>query len=183
MLLKSDIEKAVLKQTNSLTNKKRGLNRESLDKTKISEAFATIISGVRRCGKSTLLYQLLDKKYNMALYLNFENPTLFGFEVNDFSRLDELIDEQEKKVLFFDEIQIVSGWERYVRMKLEDGFKIIITGSNASLLSRELGTSLTRRHISKVMYPFSYNEFCLKKKKKQKYRYWSILKKEVFQNT
>lgn len=161
MLLKSDIEKAVVQQTESLDLKKRGLSRESLANTKLSEAFATIISGVRRCGKSTLLYQLLDDKYKSALYLNFENPTLFGFEINDFSRLDEVIQAQKKDVLFFDEIQVVKGWERYVRMKLEDGFKVIITGSNASLLSRELGTSLTGRHISKVMYPFSFNEYCL----------------------
>lgn len=161
MLLKSDIENAVTQQASTLDKKKRGLTRDSLDKTKLSEAFATIVSGVRRCGKSTMLYQLLDLKFNDALYLNFENPMLFGFEINDFSRLDELIAEQGKQVLFFDEIQVVTGWERYVRMKLEDGFRIIITGSNASLLSRELGTSLTGRHISKVMFPFSFNEFCL----------------------
>lgn len=59
----------------------------------------------------------------------------------------------------FDEIQIIPELERYVRQKLDEGFKIVVTGSNASLLSRELGTKLTGRHITKELFPFSYNEF------------------------
>jgi predicted AAA+ superfamily ATPase len=64
-------------------------------------------------------------------------------------------------VLLFDEIQIIPEWERYVRQKLDEGFKIVITGSNASLLSKELGTKLTGRHIVKELFPFSYDEFNL----------------------
>jgi predicted AAA+ superfamily ATPase len=63
------------------------------------------------------------------------------------------------KVLLFDEIQIIADWERYVRQKLDEGYKIVITGSNATLLSRELGTKLTGRHITKELFPFSYVEF------------------------
>ncbi len=55
--------------------------------------------------------------------------------------------------------QIIPEWERYVRQKLDEGFKMVITGSNASLLSRELGTKLTSRHITKELFPFSYKEF------------------------
>jgi len=62
--------------------------------------------------------------------------------------------------LFFDEIQVVEGWERYVRQKLDQGFQLVVTGSNASLLSQELGTKLTGRHITKELFPFSYQEFC-----------------------
>jgi predicted AAA+ superfamily ATPase len=61
--------------------------------------------------------------------------------------------------LFFDEMQLVNAWELYVRQKLDEGFRVIITGSNASLLSKELGTKLTGRHITQELFPFSYNEF------------------------
>src|SRR5690606_24660791 len=59
-----------------------------------------------------------------------------------------------------DEIQVVDGWERYVRQKLDEGMQLVITGSNASLLSSELGTKLTGRHITKELFPFSYKEYC-----------------------
>jgi predicted AAA+ superfamily ATPase len=75
-------------------------------------------------------------------------------------RLDSLVTETGQTVLFFDEIQIVDRWETYVRQKLDEGCRIVITGSNASLLSRELGTKLTGRQITKELFPFSYSEFC-----------------------
>jgi len=121
---------------------------------------ALIISGIRRCGKSTLLHQLLKERHPNAYYLNFEDPRLYEFELNDFTRLDELVADHEGKVLFFDEIQVVNGWERYIRQKLDEGFRLVITGSNASLLSSELGSKLTGRHITKELFPFSWSEFC-----------------------
>ena len=75
-----------------------------------------------------------------AFYLNFEGPRLFDLDRNDFSRLDDIIADRGSRALYFDEIQVLDGWERCVRQKLEDGFQLVITGSNASLLSRELGT-------------------------------------------
>ena len=80
--------------------------------------------------------------------------------LSDFQKLDLLISEDKGKVLFFDEIQVIKGWEIFVRQKLDQGFQIIITGSNASLLSQELGTKLTGRHITKELFPFSFQEFC-----------------------
>ncbi|EOR93094.1 hypothetical protein ADIARSV_3734 [Arcticibacter svalbardensis MN12-7] len=116
-----------------------------------------IVSGIRRCGKSTLLFQLLKERYPDALYLNFEDPRLYEFEPTDFARLDESIKASGSKVLFFDEIQIIPEWERYARQKLDEDYKLVITGSNASLLSRELGTRLTGRHITTELFPFSYH--------------------------
>src|SRR5690606_19681588 len=110
---------------------------------------------------STLLFQLLSKQYPDALYLNFEDTRLYEFEIQDFIRLDEIIRERNYRVLMFDEIQIIPEWERYVRQKLDEGYKLVITGSNASLLSRELGTKLTGRHVMQELFPFSYHEFCL----------------------
>lgn len=125
---------------------------------------ALIISGVRRCGKSTLLKQMIRNKLSDSFFINFDTPKLYNFDINDFEILDQIIDESNKKRLFFDEIQVVQGWEMYVRQKLDENFQVIVTGSNASLLSSELGTKLTGRHITKELYPFSYNEFIRYKK-------------------
>jgi predicted AAA+ superfamily ATPase len=78
---------------------------------------------------------------------------LFGFELLDFRLLDNIIEKQHSNILFFDEIQIVEHWELYVRQKLDEGFKVFVSGSNASFLSRELGTKLTGRHITKELFP------------------------------
>lgn len=109
-------------------------------------------SGVRRCGKSTLVHQIMHKQPS-SLYLNFDTPNLYGFEMNDFRVLDVIIDERKPEWLFFDEMQVVKGWEIYVRSKLEQGYYVVVTGSNSSMLSRELGTRLTGRHLgySKAM--------------------------------
>ncbi|MFY0652452.1 MAG: ATP-binding protein [Cyclobacteriaceae bacterium] len=161
MLLKSTIVQIVETQRINLFQKDSGLKREALELIPDLSSHALIVSGVRRCGKSTLLFQLLNAKYKDAIYLNFEDPRLYEFEGNDFTRLDEIISESNSRVLFFDEIQIINEWERYIRQKLDEGFRIVVTGSNASLLSKELGTKLTGRHITKELFPFSYNEFCL----------------------
>jgi predicted AAA+ superfamily ATPase len=140
------------------------LDREALGVFPDLSVYAMIVSGVRRCGKSTLLFQLLKERYADAVYLNFEDPRLYEFDLKDFARLDKVIADTGSKVLLFDEIQIIAGWERYVRQKLDEGYTLVITGSNASLLSRELGTKLTGRHVTKELFPFSYREFILYRK-------------------
>lgn len=82
-----------------------------------------------------MLHQLLKEKFPEFFYLNFEDPRLYEMELNDFNRLDKIFREQGNRELFFDEIQVIEGWERYVRQKLDEGYKLVITGSNASLLS------------------------------------------------
>lgn len=160
MILKSTLANVAEAQKGNLSDLELGLTRTALDKLPDITSHALIVSGVRRCGKSTLLHQLLREKYAEAFYLNFEDTRLFDFEPADFVRLDALVTEQKQQVLFFDEIQIVNRWETYVRQKLDEGCKVVITGSNASLLSRELGTKLTGRQITKELFPFSYTEFC-----------------------
>ena len=120
--------------------------------------FAYVISGIRRCGKSTLVHQIM-RQHPSSLYLNFDTPSLYGFEMNDFRVLDAVIDERKPEWLFFDEMQVVQGWEVYVRSKLEQGYHVVVTGSNSSMLSRELGTRLTGRHLDYTLYPFSYSEY------------------------
>jgi len=94
-------------------------------------------------------------------YLNFEGIQLARFELDDFLRLETVFREEcgQEGVFYFDEIQNISGWEMYIRQLVDQGEQVLITGSNASMLSRELGTKLTGRHISKQLYPFSYKEY------------------------
>lgn len=118
------------------------------------------ITGVRRSGKSTLLRQIADR-YENYYYLNFEDERLLDFEANDFNSLLEIFFSfyGEKGVFFFDEIQNVSGWEKFASRLFSEGYKIYITGSNAKLLSSELATSLTGRHLRHELYPFGFSEF------------------------
>jgi predicted AAA+ superfamily ATPase len=105
------------------------------------------------------MYQLIAQNKDVSLFINFEDPRLAGFELDDFRRLDAIIERDKFTHLFFDEIQMLSNWEWYVRQKLDEGFQVVVTGSNANLLSKELGTKLTGRHLSSELFPFSYNEF------------------------
>jgi predicted AAA+ superfamily ATPase len=159
MLLKSEIARISKLQSEAITTGDKGLKREPVTALPTLLKHALIITGIRRCGKSTLLFQLISEKYPEAFFLNFDDNRLYGFENTDFSRLDEVITESGKRVLFFDELQEVKGWERYVRQKLDENYRVVITGSNASLLSKELGTKLTGRYIAKELFPFSFSEF------------------------
>lgn len=123
-----------------------------------------VISGIRRCGKSTLIKQKYLNENN-AMYINFEDPRLVGFDLNDFNRLESMFLEQNKKWLLLDEVQAIDKWELYVRSAHERKINVVITGSNASLLSKELGTKLTGRYQQKELFPFNFNEFLIYKKK------------------
>lgn len=159
MLLQSQLAEVADAQAENFQNKNVGWQRELLPKLKLPNNFALIITGIRRCGKSTLLFQLLREKFSNAFYLHFEDPRLAGFENDDFNRLSNEIVKRNPSVLFFDEIQLLENWELFVRHKLDEGYKVVITGSNATLLSKELGTKLTGRHLSVELFPFSYTEF------------------------
>ena len=150
-------------QTNDFVCKSNGVERSALPLIPQIENYATIITGIRRCGKSTLLLQLMNKIEHKVLYFNWEDIRLVGFETDDFSRLYSVIVQRDIKILFFDEIQLVSNWEMFVHQLLREGFKVFVTGSNASLLSYELGTHLTGRHLSLELFPFSFTEFCILK--------------------
>ncbi len=123
---------------------------------------AVVVSGVRRCGKSTLLDQVMARIYKKGVYyLNFEDERLVDFGVEDFNRLYEVFLELygERKVFFLDEIQNAPQWESFVRRMQDKGCKFFVTGSNASLLSKEIGTKLTGRNISVELFPFSFREY------------------------
>lgn len=139
----------------------------------------SVISGIRRSGKSTLLKQI-SKNFSNYYYLNFEDERLLDFGFKDLNILYELFLELygEQKVFLFDEIQNVFGWEKFVRRLFEDGKKIFITGSNAKLLSSELATTLSGRHLKMELYPFSFGEF-LQYSKFQIKDFYSTLERSV----
>ena len=124
-----------------------------------------IITGIRRCGKSTLLQQIRAAKTEKDYYINFDDERLVSFKVEDFQMLLEVFYELfgKQKTFYFDEIQNIEQWERFVRRLHDTGNKVYITGSNARMLSRELGTHLTGRYLSVELYPFSFKEFILLK--------------------
>lgn len=160
MIPEHTITGVVEQQRSLLSGKDPGFPRELIPATRSLTSHALIISGIRRCGKSTLLMQMIKEKDPASVFfLNFDNPRLFGFSVSDFSRLDKIISKSGATTLYFDEMQLVQGWEMFVRQKLDEGFKVIVTGSNASMLSHELGTRLTGRHITQELFPFSFTEF------------------------
>lgn len=120
-----------------------------------------VISGIRRCGKSTLLQAIRESNKERDYYLNFDDERLIHFKVDDFQLLLELFGERYGKqtTFYFDEIQNIIGWERFVRRLHDYGNKVYITGSNASMLSKELGTHLTGRYQQIELYPFSFLEY------------------------
>lgn len=130
-----------------------------------------IITGPRRGGKSSLMKLICDdliKRYKVSpsniLYLNFEDERFIEFNTGDFAQIFELflqINKPAGRLYFFlDEIQNVTGWERWVnRLYENENIKIFITGSNASLLSSEISTALTGRNRTITNFPFSFGEF------------------------
>lgn len=158
MVLKSEIEIAFFRQQANVQQLKVSVEREYLQKMDITSSHIEVVSGVRRCGKSTLLKRIMKTHKGKLAYFNFEDSRVFDFEVSDFRKLDEVMGKKVS-AYFFDEIQNVPSWEIFVRELHDRGDKVFITGSNASLLSQELGTRLTGRHLRHELFPFSYPEF------------------------
>lgn len=154
-------------------NIEAGIRRDGLAQClrQLDSKEVIVLKGVRRCGKSTLMAQvihhLLSTETSPAsiLFINLEEP-LFASEysIDLLERIYRTYREQINPVgkcwLFLDEIQNIPGWESWVRGRNEsEEIKIFITGSSATMLSREIGTKLTGRHISFDIYPLSFKEF------------------------
>ena len=125
-----------------------------------------VLIGIRRCGKSVLLKQIIDEiksnvDDNYIIYINFEDVT-FSYiknylDLSDY--INERITDNKKYYLFFDEIQMVENWEKAINsFKVTLNVSIFITGSNSKLLSGELATLLSGRYVSFKVLPFSFKE-------------------------
>ena len=136
-----------------------------------------VIMGIRRCGKSVLLLQIIDElkekgiEEKQIIYINFENED-YSFIKNDIdlhTYIKEKITNKEKYYLFFDEIQNVKDWEKAINsFKTSKNVSIFITGSNSDLLSGELATHLAGRYVSFKIYPLTFSEVCELKNIKEK---------------
>lgn len=161
---KSLLKEIILEQEKDRKKLDKGVLRTALSVAlrQATLPHAVVVSGIRRCGKSTLLNQVIGDLYKDGVYyFNFEDERLVDFSVENFNDLYEVFLELygEKDVFFFDEVQNVPKWEVFVRRMQGKGCKFFITGSNASLLSRELGTKLSGRNVSIELFPFSFVEF------------------------
>ncbi|MBU0757854.1 MAG: ATP-binding protein [Nanoarchaeota archaeon] len=122
-----------------------------------------IISGIRRCGKSSLLRLISKRLDGKKLFINFDDIRFTDFKIEDYQLLSEIMLEMygpdNKPYLFFDEVQNLPSWERWVNNLHDQNYKIFVTGSNASLLSSEISTYLTGRNKVIPLFPFSFKEY------------------------
>lgn len=141
-----------------------------------------VITGIRRCGKSVILNQIMDElrqsgvKDEQIIYINFEFTDYI--DINDAKKFNEFIEKKlinkNKYYVFFDEIQNVDRWEKVVnslKAKYNENISIFITGSNSDLLSGELATLIAGRYVSFKIYPFTFDEVCELKDIKDKDKY------------
>ncbi|MEM3554443.1 MAG: ATP-binding protein [Candidatus Micrarchaeaceae archaeon] len=161
MVNKEAIKSAIVDKEEELKSKMRTekIVERELKVEKITEDVASIITGVRRCGKSMLAFMLTQQKN--ATYVNFEDERL-QLREEELNAILEAIASLKGNVEFivFDEIQYVYGWERFISRILPTK-KVIITGSNARLMSKEFATFLTGRHIDFNLFPFSFRGYLL----------------------
>jgi predicted AAA+ superfamily ATPase len=117
-----------------------------------------VITGPRRCGKSSLAFQAL--KGTKFGYANFDDEQLVRTADYDYITKAILRAYSGPKTLFLDEIQNLERWELFASRLQRQGFDLVITGSNSNLLSQELATRLTGRYSQTCIFPFSYGEYC-----------------------
>ena len=155
-------------QRDDFFSKKKLITRDVNYSTYIRTGQIVVITGVRRCGKSSLLWllhQSMKIQQENSVYFNGDDERLQDFSTLDFSQILELHQSmfntanEEERVYFFDEIQYLYGWEKFLTRLYEKGNKIFVTGSSANLLSSEIASSLTGRYMELSLNPFSFIEY------------------------
>lgn len=141
--------------------------RDETDLISLDSTLAQVVIGVRRSGKSSLCHMALRKAGVPYGYVNFDDDRLGRLGMEDLNPVLEALYRvygNDVQYLFFDEIQNVEGWHLFVNRLLRQGLHVVITGSNARLLSSELSTHLTGRYNEIRLYPFSFQDFCVANK-------------------
>ena len=160
----SDIEKVLLEQQDELEALEGEvlIHRPEEDLINLNSKLAQVVIGVRRSGKSTLCFNALKKAGVHYAYVNFDDERLEELETQDLDNVLQTLYKIYGKFdyLFLDEIQNIDGWPLFVNRLLRQRIHIIITGSNAKLLSTELATHLTGRHHKIELFPFSFKDWC-----------------------
>jgi len=160
---KDRLKEIILDQKEVFSQQRDLIDRDVELERYIRTGQVVVISGIRRCGKSSLLFLIKERmklEERNYCYFNFDDERIIpGTNLPDeiFNLHIEMYDSEP--VIFFDEIQNIQGWEKFVNRLYEKGIKIFITGSNARLLSSEISTSLTGRNMVLNLYPFSFSEY------------------------
>jgi uncharacterized protein len=163
MISKDDIL-AVLRDRRRMRAARSATIRALTVDHKRMRGFAVVLTGVRRAGKSTLLQMIGNDKAGV-LHADFEDPRLFGFGGEHIAAFLEVCQEEKCKTLLLDEVQVMPAWPMLVRSALDRDIAVYVTGSNASLLAKDVGAKLTGRHLSSEVFPFSFAEYCSHRKR------------------
>ena len=164
------MEKEVIKSI--IVGKQRDIPVIRLQRREMSFGDETnyVIVGLRRAGKSYMLYQDIQQRISEGknsaediLYINFEDERLTGTVAAELNTLidayQELFGPERRPMVYLDEIQNVTGWEKFARRLADEGYRVMITGSNAKLLSSEIASTLGGRYIPREVSPFSFKEY------------------------
>ncbi|WP_288318764.1 ATP-binding protein [Xylanibacter caecicola] len=162
------IYKTILDQREelSLMTNEDFVYRNEVNQISLNTKQAQVVIGVRRSGKSTLCHMALRNAGIVYGYVNFDDDRMANLMVEDLNFVLEAIYRvygNDVKHIFFDEIQNVDGWHLFINRLLRQGLHIVITGSNARLLSSELATHLTGRYNEIRLFPFSFRDYCVAK--------------------
>lgn len=157
---------------NIIVGKQRDIPKIALQKRDVTLGSMSnyVLVGLRRAGKSYMLYQDIQQRIaegtNRAediLYVNFEDERLIGMTAAELNGIMEAYEElygvDRRPLVYLDEVQNVAGWEHFARRLADEGYRIVITGSNARMLSREMASTLGGRFIPRQVHPFSFMEY------------------------
>lgn len=158
-----ELLKTVIYDQHEIIKKSKIVNREY----KFDLNANYVVIGLRRAGKSTLLYKIVQDlvsngtDWNQIIYINFEDERLSEFSINDFNDILSVQSEMsDKKGWFFlDEIQNIDGWEKFARRMADSKEHVFITGSNAKMLSSEIENRLGGRYLTKYVTPYNFREY------------------------
>jgi len=146
------------------------IKERSIDMTFLENDLINDIIGIRRCGKTSLMYWIAKTKGNKnrknIIYLNCEDRRVYPLKLDDLNYLIEFIYEQDllkdKVILMLDEIQAVTGWEVFAKSiydEFKGRIKLIVSGSVKSLISEDYGKLISGRHKTIEIYPLNFPEY------------------------
>ena len=162
-MIKSEVLREVM-----LENREEVMRHQVIKRNVSLDGFdRQVLVGARRAGKSYLLYGKIQeliaqgRSWDEIVYLNFEDERLAGMELADLNMILEVHASLSDKrpMLFLDEIQNVDGWEHFARRVADNKYTVYITGSNAKMLSNDVGAVLGGRYLTREVFPMQFNEF------------------------